>query len=139
MIAIKVDAVGRGVVVHAVENDLDAFGGGLGAKGLEERRIAQVGVHRLVVVGIIAVIAAALDDRREIDGRDALVLQVGQLVDHALQIAAGEVAVVGAGHAPVFGGRVPGGVISRRNGAVEGARVGVRVVGAVAVAEAVGE
>ena len=68
-----------------------------------------------------------------------MLLQIVELVDHALQVTAEEVAVVVAGHAAIFGLFVPGGMQRGRDVAVEDAAVGRGVVAGVAVAEAVGE
>ena len=61
---------------------------------------AEHRVDLLVVVGVVAVVRGRLEDRREVDGVDAEVDQVVELLDDADQVAP-LIAVVGRGGAPV--------------------------------------
>ena len=76
-----------GVVEHAVEHDPDAAGMGLVDQSPEGRRSAEHGVDLFVVVRVIAVVGRRLKDRREIDGVDAQVGQVVEVLDDADQVA----------------------------------------------------
>ena len=70
---------------------------GLGDQGLESRPGSPK--HRVdgqVIGGVIPVVGRRFEDRVEVDRRDAQVLQVIQLVDQALQVAAVEVLAVSA-------------------------------------------
>ncbi len=147
-VAIEVEAIGRGVVEDAIDDEVHAAGVQGGDEGVEVGLCAQRRVDAQVVVGVVAVVAAAVEDGRGVDGVEAGGLQVVELVDEALQVAAVELravlVLVRPRLARVADERVPRlaqqGVLvaveDRAAGRAAGAAV---VVALVAVAEAVGE
>ncbi|MNL28997.1 hypothetical protein D3C87_1506680 [compost metagenome] len=106
------------MVEDPVQHHLHAHAVG-GLEHAREGRVAAEGrVHVHVVAGVVLVVAAAGEDRVEVEGVDAQLLEVGELLGHPVQVAAHEV-VEGRRGAP---GRDPLGI-----------------VGAIAVGEALGE
>ena len=152
------------MIEHAVEDDLDATGGGIGHQRVLEIAVAaEVAADRKVIARVVAVVGAGLEHRVEIDDGDAEPLQVGQLRVYALQVATEVVAAFrpfGAGRTGVdimrtiaFGQGVPQPVLDLRvccRLELRGAGVGRRrvvvaevgragIVGGAAVAEAIRE
>jgi hypothetical protein len=56
------------------------------AQGVEGRVAAQQWIDLIVVVGVIAVVAGALEDGGEVDGVDAQPLNVIEVVNHPVEI-----------------------------------------------------
>lgn len=89
--AVEIDAVGASMAEYAIEDDADAPSARLFAQGRKFVIGPQEGVDAMVVAGAIAVVAAAFKDRVEIDGRDAQVGEVIELLPNAGQVAAKEI------------------------------------------------
>ena len=73
------------------------------ASSISRRRAGVAAEHRvdlLVVVRVVAMVRRRLEDRREVDGVDAQVLQVIEVLDDADQVAP-LVAVIGRRSAPL--------------------------------------
>ena len=112
VVAVEVHAVRRGVIEHAVENDLHAAAVQFRRQRGEGRVAAERRIDVQIVVGVVAVIGAGREDRVHVDGVDAERLDVIEFVLHALQIAAveliAELVVAGrAGIARIADLRVP--------------------------------
>ena len=111
LVTVEVDGVAAAVVPHAVENNGDAHLGGLVAQAAERRLVAQHRIDAQVVGRVVAVVARRLEDRVEVDHRDAQALEVAELLADAVERAAVEIpardALVGLGDALVRDGGVP--------------------------------
>ena len=144
VVAVEVPAVRRRVIEDAVEDQMDAPG----VRGSDERRERGVSSQRRIdvhVVGrVVAMIRPRIEDRRQPDRGDAERLQEVELLRHAFEVAAEEVAIEDAGFSRVLDRLVPGGMSLRLDVGVEGRAAEGRagpavVVGRIAVAEAIGE
>ena len=145
-IAVEVDAVRRGVVEDAIQHDVHAASVGFLDKQLEQRQVAKVIVNDAVIGSIVLVVGWRLKDRVEVDGSDAQVFEVIQLVQHTLQVAAVEVLAPDevartARVARVADRLVPVRLVGAEDAAalIVERRAGRGVIGGVAIAEAVGE
>ena len=105
-VGVEVDALGAGVVKHAVQQNPDALFPGLGAKAREILLRAQHGVDFRIVRRVVAVVGGGLENGAEVKGGDAQGRQVVQVGGHARQGAAEEVPVL---HLAVL--RPPGGEV----------------------------
>src|SRR5262245_10082478 len=76
MIAVEEGAVRRQVVEHAVEDDLDTTGVGIGDEFLEVAVRSKVVADGEEIAGIVAMVRTRFENRIEIDDRDAQALQV---------------------------------------------------------------
>ena len=83
---------------HAVQHDADAVLLGLGAEGLEVLVGTQQGVYVEVVGGVVAVVGVGLKDGVEVDEIHPHLVQVGELLLDALEVAAEIVLVQVAAH-----------------------------------------
>ena len=101
----ELEEAAAGVVEDAVEHDADAPGVGFVDQPAEGRVAAEHRVDLLVVVRVIAMVRGRLEDRREVDGVDAQVAQIVEMLDDADQVAA-LVAVIRRRRAPLV--EVPG-------------------------------
>ena len=90
-VAVKIQAVVARVVEHAVQQHAHAALAGLLAQAGQIGLRAQHGVHAGIIAGIIAVIAARQKDGVQIQHGDVQRLQIIQLGDDALQVAAEEI------------------------------------------------
>ena len=142
VVAVKIDAVGRSVVKHTIQDDVDAPVVRFRHQCLEEGQIAKVVINHAVISRVIFVIGWRLENGVHINDRDAQILQVIQFIQNALQIAAVEVLAVNlktAVHvAGIAEGRVPIGSI-RADDAAAGNVVmeaaGRGVIGRIAIPE----
>ena len=140
--AVEVGRVRADVVQRGVRDHAQAALAGLAGQALEVVVAAEGRIDALVVAGVVLVIAGGLEDRRQVQRVDAQLAQVIELVDEAGEVAAEEVVVVD---------RVRAVAAARLVRAVQPARMALdavvlvpgladlRIVGAVAVAEALGE
>ena len=107
-VGVEIDALGAGVVEHAVQDHPDPLLPGPGAEGPEVRLRPQQGVDLRVVRRVVAVVGGGLEDGAEVDRGDAQGLQVVQVGGHARQGPAEEVPVLDlAALGPPGGGLVP--------------------------------
>jgi len=103
-VAVEVLTVGRDVVEHAIEDDLDARLVGRPRQLAELSVGAEERIDAQVVLRVIGVVAGGVEDGVEVDDRDAQRLQVVEPLLNAAQVAA---EVVAAARAFVAGlGRV---------------------------------
>ena len=84
----ELEEAAAGVVEDAVQHHADAAGVRRVEQLAQRRVAAQHRVHLVVVVRVIAMVRARLEDRVEVDGVDPQVGQVVQVLGHAEQIAA---------------------------------------------------
>ena len=99
--AVEVARVRTHVVEDAVQDDRDAVLLRVHAEGPEALLVSEQRVYAKVVRGVVAVVARRLKDRVEIEGRDAQILEVAELLADALEraaveVPAGDVAVLAA-------------------------------------------
>ena len=125
VVAVEQRAVGRHVVEHAVEDHPDPPLGRVLDEVVEVLLGAEVGIDLRVVLGVVRVVRPGVEDRVEVDRRDAQRVEVGELLVDAPQVAAHVVAATRllAGAAVVEARRA--------------LRVGHRVVAAVALGQRV--
>ena len=97
-LAVEVAAVGAGVAEHAVQHDADAVLLGGGAQCLKIFVGAQQGVHIQVVGGVVAVVGVGLKDGVEVDEIHPHLVQVGELLLDALEVAAEIILIQVAAH-----------------------------------------
>ena len=90
-VAVEVHAVVARVGEHAVQHHAHALLLCLAAQQLEILVGAEGGVHLLVVARVVLVVGLRLKDGVQVQHRHAQFPQVGQLLDHAEQVAAEEV------------------------------------------------
>src|SRR6185369_1619653 len=79
--------LGAGVIHHEIQDHLDAAPVRLGDQAVEIGPCAVVRIDRLVIGGVVAVVARRLEDRHEPEGVDAEVAQIIELRGQALEIA----------------------------------------------------
>ena len=87
-IAIKNRAVGRHVVEDTVQNDAHSALPGVLDQIVPVFLGPEVRVNLVVVLGIVAVVGRGIEDRVEVNRRDAERLQVIQILVDPLQVAA---------------------------------------------------
>ena len=133
-VAVEIAADKAGVVEHTVQNDPHPPGVGSLAQSGKIRVTAQHGVYVLIIGGAVAVVFRRLENGVEIQGLHAQGLEVGQLLQHALQVSAEEVPVahLAPGVGAVFRLLLPGGMDAPAAHHAAG-------VGDAAAAEAVGK
>ena len=93
-VGVEVAAVPPVVVEDAVQDHPDAEGVGLLAEGTEVLLRPQHGVDPAVVAGIVAVVAAGLEDGAEVEGLHPQLPEVGELPPDAREVPAEEVPAV---------------------------------------------
>ena len=92
-LAVKVQAVGAGVGIHAVQDDPQALAVGRLAQGREVLGGSQHGVGGLVVAGIVAVAGKALGDGVQVDHGCPQRRDIVQLLLDAPEVAAVKIVV----------------------------------------------
>ena len=92
-VLVKIAAVGTGVGIDAVENDLDAPDMGGGAEGLEVGIGTQHGVGLLVIAGVVAMGGEGHADGVQVEDIGAQGGDVVHLLGDTLEVAAVEVVV----------------------------------------------
>jgi len=146
MVTVEVEAVGRCVVEDAIQDDPDPTVIGSLNEAFEQGQVAEVVVDDAVIRSIVLVVGGRFEDGVEVDGGNAQLFDVIQLIQDALQVAAVEVLAVGAraragGIAGIADRLVPVGLVRAEDGVwliIKGC-AGWGVVVEIAIAEAVGE
>ncbi len=95
-VAVKVHTVRRGMVKHAIQDDVHAPVMRLLRQGDESLQVAKIFGNKAVIGRVIFVVGGRFKDGVEVDGGHTQILQVIQLINHPLQIAAVEVSAVAA-------------------------------------------
>ena len=85
---VEINAVGAGMVKHAVKDDRHSVSPGLGAKRAQIRLAAEQRVNFFIVGRVVAMVGMGLKNWIEIEHRHAKAFQIGQLLNDAAQIAA---------------------------------------------------
>ncbi|MBS1253958.1 MAG: hypothetical protein MAG451_03012 [Anaerolineales bacterium] len=70
------------MVENAVQHDPDAAGVGSVQQRPQGTVTSEDRVDAIIVVGVIAVISGGLEDRIEVDGRNAKILKIIQTLGH---------------------------------------------------------
>ena len=86
-----------GMVEDPIQDDMHISGMGSLQQGAERGVAAQQGIHLHVVEGVIAMVGRCREDRVQIERIDTQRLEIVQLLDNAVQIAALEALLLGRG------------------------------------------
>ena len=132
-VPIEVKAVTSRVAEHAVEDDRDADGLGLGTQLGKVLLGAEQRVNLSVICGVVAVVGVCLKDGIQVQAGDAQPLKVRQILGDAGKVAA---KIVGVGDLAPFVGQIDREVAPI---AAQDTVGGNTLFGGSGVAEAVGE